>query len=325
MTPARAAVALAALVAALPALAYQRTCDATTGKCVSWPTPEVTWRLNPDRPHTSPSCTADAVDAAARASFAAWQGAARDGAVCTSLRLPFGGTSSSHDIGLGTTGEHVVVFRQGWCSGHVPAGDPCTGRGDCNDVYNCFEDSGEFTKNTLALTTVLYEKSTGRIVDADVELADWGGAAGALASVPTGSSGPTDGWYFTCLEPAGKPICTTYGQPDCAYIDLQNTLTHEAGHFIGLAHDCGSDVGITCTPAFASVTMYPNAPPGETQKRTLSPDDVAGVCDIYPAYEPGPLVAGTSLQPTRGGCGTGGTGILAALLALAAGLRLRRR
>jgi hypothetical protein len=51
---------------------------------------------------------------------------------------------------------------------------------------------------------------------------------------------------------------------------------------------------------------------GDLAKRTLSPDDVAGVCAIY---------------PSAGGCGSGpgaGPGALAALLALLA-LRPRLR
>jgi hypothetical protein len=321
VTAARAAASLAVLLAALPARAYQRTCDASSGACVAWPTAEATWRVNPARAHSSPSCTPEAVDAAVRASFAAWPAAARDGAVCTSLRLPAGGTSASRQVGLGTTGEHLVVFRAGWCSDHAPSSDTtCRAQGTCADVYNCFDDEGDNDRNTLALTTVLYVESTGRIVDADIELADWGGAGGAFGLVPP------DGWYFTCSEPDGDPTCTTYGQAGCAYLDLQNTLTHEVGHFIGLAHNCGEAGLPACNASFAEVTMYPNAPPRETSKRTLSPDDVAGACDVYPAYEPGPWTAGTSLEPTGGGgCGTGVVCAIAALLGLAAALRLRRR
>jgi uncharacterized protein (TIGR03382 family) len=61
--------------------------------------------------------------------------------------------------------------------------------------------------------------------------------------------------------------------------------------------------------------MNPSTGVGDIEKRTLHPDDVAGVCAIYPS--------GSS---SSGGCGTGGgSGALAALLAATALARMRRR
>lgn len=56
--------------------------------------------------------------------------------------------------------------------------------------------------------------------------------------------------------------------------DLKNTITHEAGHFIGLDHT-----------SVADATMFPSAPPGERSKATLDEDDIDGVCEVYPADE----------------------------------------
>jgi len=53
--------------------------------------------------------------------------------------------------------------------------------------------------------------------------------------------------------------------------DLESIITHEAGHFLGLSHSCDHDA-----------TMYATYAPGETKLRTLEPDDVAGICAIYP-------------------------------------------
>ncbi|MDB4985460.1 MAG: hypothetical protein JWN04_638 [Myxococcaceae bacterium] len=53
--------------------------------------------------------------------------------------------------------------------------------------------------------------------------------------------------------------------------DLRNVATHEIGHFLGLSHS-----------AVPTSTMWCDAAPGELTKRKLSPDDIAGVCDIYP-------------------------------------------
>jgi MYXO-CTERM domain-containing protein len=106
----------------------------------------------------------------------------------------------------------------------------------------------------------------------------------------------------------------------CDGYDLRNTVTHEAGHFVGLAHPCGDPSGPSCQqspPAgevpYSDRTMYPTTSAGQISKRTLSVDDVAGVCAIYP--------------PASGcGCGTSGApGVLAAALAALALLAARPR
>jgi hypothetical protein len=61
----------------------------------------------------------------------------------------------------------------------------------------------------------------------------------------------------------GSPV------PEGSY-DFASIVTHETGHFLGMAH-------ATTT----SATMYAHISPGET-RRSLSADDVAGVCAIYP-------------------------------------------
>ena len=110
----------------------------------------------------------------------------------------------------------------------------------------------------LALTTTTYMPSTGVIVDADMEV-----------------NGQNFEW---------RALAT----PDSRYTDIQNVVTHEAGHFIGLDH-----VNDTAS------TMYPTAPYGEISKRQLAQDDINGVCAIYPApgYDGG----------TGGNSGSGGT------------------
>lgn len=55
--------------------------------------------------------------------------------------------------------------------------------------------------------------------------------------------------------------------PNGAY-DLTSILTHEAGHFLGLAHSTES-----------SAVMYAHYHSGQS---ALTPDDVSGVCSIYP-------------------------------------------
>lgn len=303
-----AALAAAALLAAAPAAAYERSCPEPGRPCLHWNRFEVAWSLNPAQTARSPSCTEDAVEQAALAAFAAWEQATRAGetAPCPSLALPYAGRSAGVAIGRGTEREHLVVIRSGWCSDHPDASqDPCHASGTCGSTYNCFDDGGQLDRGTLAVTLVRYEPATGHIVDADVEVAGWSGLDGSVASAG-------EGWYYTCFEPAqSTPTCSAYGQAGCVYEDLQNTLTHEAGHLVGLAHP-------PAIAQYAAVTMYPTAPPREIQKRTLAEDDVEGVCTVYPA--------GRTLDGEGGGCAcrSGGAGALA-LLAVVAALLPRGR
>jgi hypothetical protein len=329
----RASCALLALVAAAPSAAYVRTTANGTGVPLAWPVPIVPWELNPTWANHAPSCTGGAAHEAAQSSFAQWEQG------CANFRLLYSGETSELGIGVSSSGRNVVLFRSGWCSqddrvvdqasGQIR--DTCMNDPDltCGEIYGCYQDPvrciQEFRStgscsawNVVALTTVLHDPASGRILSADIELVGWDGKPGALADLPQ------HGWYFTCFAGAQPAtICGTYGQGSCVFQDLQNTLTHEAGHFLGLAHPCRADVPPTdpqsCsrpTPGnvpFGQRTMSPTTQPGETQKRTLSSDDVAGVCAIYP-------------EPS-GGCGCGGGGGLgsASLVLLVLALRPRRR
>ena len=74
------------------------------------------------------------------------------------------------------------------------------------------------------------------------------------------------------------------GAPTDASRDLLSVLTHEGGHSLGLLHPCEITVingapDCASNPSYAKTTMYPIYSPGEA---TLSPDDVAGLCFLYP-------------------------------------------
>ncbi len=95
--------------------------------------------------------------------------------------------------------------------------------------------------NTLGLTTVTFNADTGEIYDADME-----------------------------LNATAKNLSTSAAVPANGF-DLLSVITHEAGHFLGLAHATN-----------ATATMFASYKPGTATLRTLTPDDTAGICEIYP-------------------------------------------
>lgn len=156
--------------------------------------------------------------------------------------------------------------------------------------------------NAYAVTYVWHDTETGEILDADLEINE------------------TTRRYAICPE---------LGCTDGA-VDLQNVLTHELGHYFGLAH----------TPDDVLATMNASAPPGETIKRTLATDDVTGICTVYApgslpdACDPTPrggqnlacTPAGTCGCRAPGAADRGSVGLgLVALAALATVVRRRRR
>ncbi|HEU4383895.1 MAG TPA: matrixin family metalloprotease [Anaeromyxobacteraceae bacterium] len=312
----RLAGAAALLLWASPGDAWVRSTTGS-GLCLWWSTRQVHYAVNDfaaspaasvcSSSPSPPGGAAAAIDAV-RTSFTTWAGAGG----CTDMQTVEDGTTSSTATGLDC--RNLVVFRRGQCQDLVPPDDPCrlwdvdgSATVNCADKYNCWDgdDPSHGDSRVIALTTVSYDAGTGEIVDADMELNAWGG------------SGPSPpGFYFTCLDPPAA-TCGAPGQSGCISVDVRNVVTHEAGHVLGLGH---SEV--------SAATMYPSALSGETAKRTLDPDDVAGLCAIYPSGQPtnvcygsgqvAPRPSSTCERSSSCGCGTAGAegwlGLLALLL-----------
>jgi hypothetical protein len=145
----------------------------------------------------------------------------------------------------------------------------------------------------------------GRILDADMEL-----NAVDFALLAPGESAP----------------------PGKVGVDLIGVATHEAGHVLGLAHNCGTGLEAWPTdhagnavpscdqPAGSPVTlatMFYRIAPGETHERTIEAGDKAGACAI---------ANGTACERfIEGGCSAARGGSSAWLLLVALGLRKRVR
>ena len=132
--------------------------------------------------------------------------------------------------------------------------------------------------NTLALTTVTYGVDDGRIFEAYTEV---NGTKQLTIKEPPPASG------------------TAY--------DLQAILTHEAGHFMGLAHASDS-----------RSVMYALYAKGRIK---LTQDDVNGFCAIYP-HHGAPSGCGCG---AIGGSAAGSLALPALGLALLLGRHARRR
>ncbi len=194
--------------------------------------------------------SAAAVEMAAAGAAKAWS--AGDNS-CTYLDLE-AALSTAPAPAVRNDGINAVVFRTtSWCQ---------MTNGVCTLDYD---------PAAVSVASVTAVTSTGQIIDADDEInaVDFNWAD--LVAVPK-SSGDQD---------------------------LQNGLTEAFGHLIGLDAPCyQSSLGGTrpldnngqpaadCDQASAAVqaeTMFPAWPPGDTEKRTLAPDDQAALCGIYPS------------------------------------------
>lgn len=121
--------------------------------------------------------------------------------------------------------------------GFDPAG------GNQNTVV--FQPSGApIAKGALAITIITFDQASGRVLDADI--------------VVNGEH------RFGVMETMAED------KAPGAY-DLQNVLTHEFGHFLGLGEEYKED----------TATMYAYSLPGETQKRDLDASDTDKISTLY--------------------------------------------
>jgi hypothetical protein len=165
-----------------------------------------------------------------------------------------------------------------------PDGGTCRISNQCEPATQdviYFRDTGWEHGNdniTIALTTVSYGTQDGTIFEAYTEV-------------------NSQNFQLIVQEPPPPNLAANV-------IDLQSVLTHEAGHFLGLAHSPDT-----------SAVMYYEYHPGSV---TLTADDLSGICAMYPQKP----ASSCGVAPPR----SSALGIAAGMGLLAiVGLRRRRR
>lgn len=125
---------------------------------------------------------------------------------------------------------------------------PTSLRAEPDNVFVFIKSSSEWTGSGnsptwIAITKIAHDPSTGEIVDADIEI--------------------NDGGYAFSYDDT----------PGVNEVDFLAMLTHELGHFFGLDHSDESSATMFAT--------YATSPAAALDARTLSQDDIAGVCALY--------------------------------------------
>jgi hypothetical protein len=259
-----------ATLVTIPQVAQAYVREVTSlGVPVAWRSPCVTMHIYLGTP--PPVLTSAAFSAASTQAAATWSYPALAG---TDIRLTMVAEAES-TTAVGKDGRNVIVFRQdSWCREPTPVDDAGTPQPEC------------FPASALAITSIFKNSKTGEILDADIEF-------NAVA--------------YSWGDLVGHPDLAT-----SRTADFQNALTHELGHVLGLDHNCYATSDMQArmndntgapeavcnnNPPLSDATMYPSVDIGDIQRRTLSPDDAQGICDIYPhVHDVCPAIA------SGGGC-----------------------
>jgi MYXO-CTERM domain-containing protein len=222
---------------------------------------------------------------------------------CTYLNIMVSSSSGATPRAV-NDGRNNVIFRStSWCK--------------LTDQNTC-DDSVPYDPAALALTSVSASTSTGIIKDADIEV---------------------NAYHFSWADLVMHPDLRGDGQN---FHDLQNAVTHEMGHLIGLDHTCylqppapldnnGNPIPdcANASPDVLATTMFPSANPGDIDKRDLAPDDQQAVCDIYPAAQDpktcSPGQTGSKGCSSAGGAPSSAAGPLVMLVVGLLATRARRR
>lgn len=235
---------------------------------------------------------------------------------CTAIVLNVHDVPDSNLVAASDGINHIGFRRDKWQK------IPCT--------VTATEHCAPYDPAAIAITTVTSRTNTGEIIDADMEI---------NAVTNTFADVLVDGDKYAGVQKLQ---------------DLQNTVTHELGHLIGLDHNCYDPLSgapaplddsgmpapscLNAPPEIMAATMYSKALERETDKRDLAADDLRAVCTVYPVgyrgafpgngADPPDPAGGCAISPAghagSRGFGVALSGTLAALVLRAARARRRR-
>jgi hypothetical protein len=261
--------------------------DAST-QCLYWTQNRIAWQQSSVG---NQKMTSHTEFKAISNSFQSWQDIF---SACGNLSFAEGPVVDDRKVGYvrDGTNRNLVLFRTRRCADVVASTDACFKDETCANAYDCWEDND----GTIAITLTTYDERSGIIYDSDISF----------------NAARFD---FTTVD---SPPCGGIITQNCVATDVQNTATHEIGHFVGLDH----------TRAAGS-TMNPSAPPGETSKRSIDPGSRDFVCTTYPKGSASQAcihpVADAALGSKGSGCTSAAGGLAALPLLAASSLLLARR
>ena len=171
-------------------------------------------------------------------------------------------------------------------------------------IRAAFQNLDEATPYLEVSVTVGEGKPLGYVVGAAdnqnsiLALEDWPYSEGALAVTLVTLNARTnellDADLAFNIEKHHFRVLPDSVKDERRYDDVQNTITHELGHVLGLMHNNATE----------DLVMYPSAPPGELIKRSLKIDDRDGLLSLYgtaPEPKAGPLQVGCSTTSSSPG------------------------
>lgn len=128
-----------------------------------------------------------------------------------------------------------------------------------------------YADEALAVTLVTLNARTNELLDADVA--------------------------FNAEEHRFKVLPDAARRDESNFDDVQNTITHELGHVLGLMHNTAKE----------DLVMYPSAAPGEIEKRVLKQDDLDGLISLYGTAAPVSQVGTPTTPLDNVGCSSTGS------------------